>query len=163
MYRETERIEQQPYRRRQFPRKHSETGIRRVRQARIRAPGGDLRGAPLQPAQQRGISKAGGSIRADAAERGVDRRAAQARPTGTSGLLACGHGASRRLGWSQRGVPHQRRGRGPAMGSDRLRQQQRAVFDTGAGSDTGTVSISNIRIPFRQGLRSLSITRWPGY
>src|SRR5450631_564381 len=37
---------------------HSETGIRRIRQTGICAPGGDLGCAHLQPAQQRGISKA---------------------------------------------------------------------------------------------------------
>ncbi len=185
MYRETGKIEQQPYQRRQFPRKYTAgdvTLLALVDGAHERMSGPStqcilrreyeefakpeyvrLAGisvcAPLQSAQQRRISKAGGGIRADAAERGVNRRAAAARPARTSGLPACGHSASRRLGWSQRGVPHQRCGRGPAVGSDRMRQQdQRAVFDTGAEGDAGAISVSEFGTPLRNGSEFINHT-----
>jgi hypothetical protein len=57
----------------------------------------------------------------DAAQRGDDRRAAQARSAGTSGVSARRYGASRGLGGRQGGLSHQCRGRGDAMASGGLR------------------------------------------
>src|SRR5712691_9055356 len=78
---------------------HSEARIRRVWQGRVWAPGRDLGLALVQPAPQRGLPQAGSGVRADAAQRGVDRRTAEARPTGPAWVPTGGHGTLRRLGW----------------------------------------------------------------
>jgi hypothetical protein len=73
---------------------HSAARARRIRQGGICATGGDFGLAHLQPAEQPEVPEAGGSIRADAAQREFNRRAAPSRTAGPSGLPAGGHGAS---------------------------------------------------------------------
>ncbi len=51
---------------------HSEAGVRRIRQSRIRKAGGDFGGAYLQPARQSEVPEGGGKLRANAPESGID-------------------------------------------------------------------------------------------
>ena len=90
---------------------HLETRVFRVRQSEVRPPGRDLRGASLQLTEERGVPESGCGVPADAAEPGLDRRAAAARSAGRAGLPASGYGAPGGLGWRERRVSHQRRGR----------------------------------------------------
>jgi hypothetical protein len=87
---------------------HSAARVRRIRQAGVRAPGEDLGVASVQLAPQCSLSPAGSGVRGDATNGGVDRRKAQAGPARAGRVPARGHGAPRRLGRGQRGVPHQR-------------------------------------------------------
>jgi len=122
----------------------TETGMRAVRQGGVCAAGPDLGGASVQSAQERILSQAGRGVRADAAEPGVDRRAPPAGPARAAGVSARGHRASRRLGRSQGGVPHQCGRQCDAMAGSGLREQdQRAVSDPGAASDAASVSVSH--------------------
>src|SRR6266446_7399629 len=65
---------------------HSQTGIPGVRQAGVCAPGRDLSVALVQLAPQPALPQAGRGVRGDAAEWGIDWRAAQARSARPSGI-----------------------------------------------------------------------------
>ena len=74
-----------------------------------------LRPSSVQPAQQRRVPEAGCPVGADAAQRGIDRGAAQAGSTRTARLSAHRHGASGGLERGEGGVSHQCRGCGYSM------------------------------------------------
>ena len=86
---------------------HPKARVCRVRQSEIHAVGGDLGGASVQLAEQRGVPEGGSGVRADAAEPGFDRGAPQAGPTRAAGVSAGRYRSPRGLGWQQGGVPHQ--------------------------------------------------------
>jgi hypothetical protein len=77
---------------------HSATGVRTVWKEGIRAAGGDLQRASVQPATERTLPPGGRSVRTHATEPGVDRRAATAGAGRSSGVPAGGHRAPGRLG-----------------------------------------------------------------
>lgn len=88
---------------------HSAAGVRRVRPDRVCTPGRDFSGASLQSAAQRVLSESSDPVPANTANGAIDRGATPARPARAAGLPASGHGGSRALGGSQRGISHQRR------------------------------------------------------
>src|ERR1019366_219641 len=72
---------------------YSAAGVRTVRQAAVRAAGGDLQRASVQSAPKPGLSQGGGKVRAHASEPGVNRRATSAGSAESSRVPAGGHGA----------------------------------------------------------------------
>jgi len=130
---------------------HSETGVRTVQQAGICATVADLSRASVQPAPEPALPQAGGGVREDSTESGVDRRTEEAGSARTAGLSPGRYGTSRRLGGSQRRVSHQCRRHGDAMASSGLHEQdQRTVCAAGIRSDAASVSIPDSGVPCRQ-------------
>jgi hypothetical protein len=73
---------------------------------------------------------------------GGDRETAKAGTGRAAGVSASGYSPSGGSGWSERGVSHQRRGRGDAMGGIRSdRTDQRGLSAAGAESDIGAISL----------------------
>src|ERR1019366_7670028 len=124
-----------------------------VRQGRVCASGGNLRGASVQSAGQRGVPQTGGEMGADASQCHQHRGAAQTRAAGTARFPTHRHGAPRRLERGQRGVSHQCGGRGDAMAGSGLRgADQRAISAAGVGGNLASVSLRDCGDSFRQRL-----------
>src|ERR1035437_9257455 len=124
-----------------------------VRQGRICAAGGNLRGASVQSARQRRVPQTGGEMGADASHSQQHRGAAQTRSAGTARFSTHRHRTPRRLERSQRGVSHQCGGRGDAVAGSGLRgPDQRATSPARVGGDLASVSLPDSGITSRQRL-----------
>ncbi len=121
-------------------------GLGAVRGRALRAPGGHLERACLQPAQD-------GRLPAPAGQRGADAPAAGGDRGAAPGLRAGGHGAPGRPRRGQGGLPHQRGGRGDAVPGGRLGgDDQRAAPAAGAGATVGGVPLCHPGLSLRQRL-----------
>src|SRR5580658_3887080 len=96
---------------------HSGAGIRSLRADGICAPGRDIGSASLQSAKETGLSESGGLSREHPHGGGLHWGTAPARPAREPRISAGGYRASGGLGGPQGSVPSQLRGRGQAMGS----------------------------------------------
>src|ERR1035438_9306642 len=113
--------------------------------------GADLGGAVVPTAEIGRASRAAHQVPGDAADTGVDRRAEKAGAAWAPWILAHRHGASGRPGRGQGGVPHQRGGRGDAMGSGGVGgADQRSLSATDAEGHAGAVSVPHSGLPLRQ-------------
>ncbi len=127
---------------------HFEAGVRGVRQSGLRAAGGDLGLAHLQPAPVGGVSQGPRARRAYAGATGFDRRTTPAGPERTTGILARGHRPSRTSRRQAGTVPHQRGRYGdPVADRGMCGDAFGAAPETGAGGHAASVSVSGSRVP----------------
>src|SRR5665213_2114190 len=126
-------------------------GMDGVRRQELRATGGHLGLAYLQPAPVGGVSENTGTGYAHAGTPGVHRGAPQAGPERQTRLSSGGHRAPGTPRRQARRVSHQRGRYGDTVAECRLRRDdQRAAPDSGAGGDPASVSLPDTGVSLRQ-------------
>src|ERR1019366_5015055 len=120
----------------------SATGVLRFPRVGVRAAGGAVGGATVPTATERHVPKTRDGVSGNATDEGGDRGAASAGTGRAARVSAGGHGPSGGSGRSERGIPHQRRGRGDAMGGiGSHRTDQRSLSAASAAGHIGAIPL----------------------